>query len=65
MFVTISNTVQSKISPFIKFLLEDKHQLEFVTAAVQKSTSVYHLHWCKTGIEFLISPSYHKLPHKN
>ena len=50
----ISNTVQSKISPFIKFIWEDQHQLEFVATIVQKYTSVYHLHWYKTGIEFLI-----------
>ena len=32
------------ISPFIKFIWDDQHQLEFVTIIVQKSTTVYHLH---------------------
>ena len=44
MFVIISNTVQSKINLFIKFILDDHYQLEFVTTTVQKSTAVYHLH---------------------
>ena len=43
MFIIISNTVQSKISPFVKFIQWDQHQLEFVTIIVQKSTTVYHL----------------------
>ena len=38
----------------LKFIWEDKHQLEFVTTIVQKFTTVYHLQWYKTGIEFLI-----------
>ena len=50
----ISNTEQSKNIPFIKFLQEDQYQLEFVTTILQKSTTVYHLNWYKTGIEFLI-----------
>ena len=43
MFIIISNNIQSKINPFIKFIWED-HQLEFVTTIVQKFTTVYHLH---------------------
>ena len=34
MFAIISNTVQSKISPLIKFMWEDHHQLEFVATTV-------------------------------
>ena len=48
MFVIISNTVQSKINLFIKFILDDHYQLEFVTIIAQKSTAVYHLHQYKT-----------------
>ena len=61
----ISNNVQSKISPFIKVIWEDQHQLEFATTIVQKSTTVSYLHWYKTGIQFLIAASIHRLPHKN
>ena len=43
-FIIISNTFQSKISLFIKFIWEDQHQLEFVTTTVEKSTTTYHLH---------------------
>ena len=43
-FIIISNTFQSKISLFIKFIWEDQHQLEFVTIIVEKSTTTYHLH---------------------
>ena len=39
MFIIISSTVQSKIIPFIRFIWEDRHQLEFVTTIVQKSTT--------------------------
>ena len=38
--------------------------MEFVTTTVQKSTTIYHLHHYKTGTEFLIVPSCHRLPHK-
>ena len=65
MDIIISNTVRSKISPFIKFIWEEQHQLEFVTTIVQKCTAIYHLHQYKIGNEFLIAPSCHKLPHKN
>ena len=65
LFIIISNTVQPKFSPFIKFIWEGQHQLEFVTNIIQKSTTVYHLHWYKAGIEFLIAASCHSLPHKN
>ena len=64
MFIIISNNIQSKINPFIKFIWED-HQLEFVTTIVQKFTTVYHLHWYETGIDFLIAVSCHRLSHKN
>ena len=43
-FIIISNTFQSKISLFIKFIWEDQHQLELVTTIVEKSTTTYHLH---------------------
>ena len=43
-FIIISNTFQSKISLFIKFIWEDQHQLEFVTTIVEKSTTTCHLH---------------------
>ena len=43
-FVIISNTVQQKFSPLIKFIWEDQHQLEFVTIIAQKSATVYPLH---------------------
>ena len=43
-FIIISNTFQSKISLFIKFIWEDQHQLEFVTTIVEKSITTYHLH---------------------
>ena len=43
MFIIISNTVQLKISPFVKIIWEDQHQLEFVTTIVQKFTTVYRL----------------------
>ena len=33
-FIIISNTFQSKISLFIKFIWEDQHQLEFVVITV-------------------------------
>ena len=39
-----SNTVQSKISPFINFIREKQHQLEFITTIVRKSTTAYDLH---------------------
>ena len=42
--IIISNTVQSKISPFIKFIWEDQHQTEFVTTILQKSPTICHLH---------------------
>ena len=42
--IIISNTFQSKISLFIKFIWEDQHQLEFVTTIVEKCTTTYHLH---------------------
>ena len=54
MLIIISITVQSKISLFIKFICEDQLQLEFVTTIVEKYTTVYYLHWYKTGIELLI-----------
>ena len=44
MFIIISNTFQSKIIPFIKFIWKDQHQLEFVTTILQKSTTVYNIH---------------------
>ena len=50
MFIIISNTAQSKISPFIKFIWEDQHKLEFVTTTVQKSNTVYHLLDKKQGL---------------
>ena len=54
MEIIISNTVQSKISRFIKFIREEQLQLEFVTTTVWKFTTVYHLHRYKTaGIEFV------------
>ena len=53
MFIIISITVRSKISPFIKFIWDDQHQLEFATINVQKPTAAYHLRSYKTGIEFL------------
>ena len=34
MFIIISNNVQSKISPFIRFMWEDQYQLEFVATIV-------------------------------
>ena len=43
MFIIISNTVQSRIYLFIKFIWEVQHQLEFVITILQKSTTVYHL----------------------
>ena len=43
MFLIISNTVWTKINPFIKFIWEDQHQQEFVNTIVQKYTVVYHL----------------------
>ena len=43
-FIIISNTFQSKISLFIKFIWEDQHQLEFVTTIVEKCATTYHLH---------------------
>ena len=33
-FINISNTVQSKFSPFVKFIWKDQHQLEFVATTV-------------------------------
>ena len=53
-FIIISNTVWSKTSPFMIFIWQEQHQMGFVTMMVQKSTTTYHLHWYKTGIEFLI-----------
>ena len=54
MEIIISNTVQSKISRFIKFIREEQLQLEFVTTTVWKFTTVYYLHRYKTaGIEFV------------
>ena len=43
---------------------EGQHQQEFVATIVQKSTTIYHIHWYKTKIEFLIAPSCQKLIHK-
>ena len=34
MFIIISNNVQSKINPFIRFMWEDQYQLEFVATVV-------------------------------
>ena len=34
MFIIVSNTTQSKISPFIRFMWEGQHQLEFVATIV-------------------------------
>ena len=65
MDIIISNTFRSKISPFTKFISEDQHQLEFVTTIAQKFTVIYPLHQYKTGNEFLVAPSCHRLPHKN
>ena len=65
MDIIISNTAQSKISLFIKFIWGEQHQLEFVTTTVQKSTTVYHLDRHKPGTEFLVVPSCHRLPCKN
>ena len=49
-----SNTVQSKISPFINFIREKQHQLEFITTIVRKSTTTYDLHqYNNTGMESL------------
>ena len=50
MFTIISNTVQSKINPFIKSIWEDQHQMELVTTTVRKSTTVYHLLVIKQGL---------------
>ena len=50
----ISNTVQSKISSFIKFIWKEQYQLEFVNRIVCKSTTVSRLHRYETGTEFLI-----------
>ena len=52
--IIISNTVQSKSSPFIKFIRAEHHQLKFVTTIARKSTSVSHLHRYQTGTEFLM-----------
>ena len=37
MNIIISNTVQLKFSPFIKFIREEYHQLKFITTIVRKS----------------------------
>ena len=65
MDIIISNTVQSKTSPFIKFIWEEQDQLAFATSTVWKFTTVYHLHEYKTGTEFFIPPGCHRLPYKN
>ena len=39
--------------------------MEFVPTIVLKYTIVYYLHQYKTGTEFLIAPSCHRLAHKN
>ena len=44
MFLVISNSVQSNISPFINFTWKDQHQLDFVT------TTVYYLLNIKQGL---------------
>ena len=49
MFMIISNTVQSKISPFIRFMWEDRHRLEFVAIIIQKFAIAYHLLDIKQG----------------
>ena len=50
MFMIISNTVQSKISPFVRFMWEDRHQLEYFAVIVQKFTIAYHLLDIKQGL---------------
>ena len=50
MFMIISNTVQLKTSPFIRFMWEDRHRLEFVAVIVQKFTIAYHLLDIKQGL---------------
>ena len=54
MDIIISNSVQSKISPFIKFISEEQHQ----------STGIFSNEY-KTGTELLIPSSCYRLPHKN
>ena len=49
-----SNTAESKISPFINFIREKQHQLEFITTIVRKSTTAYDLHqYNNTSMESL------------
>ena len=57
MFIIISNTVQSKIITFIKFIWKDQHQPEYVTTIIRKSTNVYHLHQYKAEIDYLVAPT--------
>ena len=39
--IITSNTAQPKINPFVKFIWEEQHWLEFVSTIVLKSTTVY------------------------
>ena len=52
MDITISNSDQSKISPFIKFISEEQHQLAYFQMNIKQA-------------ELLIPLSCHRLPHKN
>ena len=49
--ITIScNADNSKISPFIKLIWEQHHQLVFVTIVDMESTAVYHLQQIKKAL---------------
>ena len=64
MFVIISNTVQSKINLFIKFILDDHYQLEFVTIIAQNPLLFIIYTSIKQGMELLTTTSCHRLPNK-
>ena len=47
------------------FIWEDQYHLEFVITIVQKSPTLYHLHWYKTETDFFVAPSCQRFPHKD
>ena len=51
-YIITSNTAQSKIISFIKFIWGELHQLELPFTSI------------KTGTEFFIALLCHRLPHK-
>ena len=50
MFIIISNTVKSKISPFIKFIRKDNHQMEFATTFEKKNHYCFFYFDIKQGL---------------